>query len=219
MGPLLSAGIARGGWAKTGRRWEIPLGTLVLADQPLQGEGTPPRLVCPSQRAPGPGTDLVPSCRASRRDCGPLGLTLQLEGKGPRLKAGDAAHGSARSTSLQLSGTAPSGLGVGSQGAKAASRAGKSGHVTWLGKSKRTACVWERGKSDVDNESPVSLTSLAHGRGACSEKEIVEKRGNGSCCVLGSSHCQPDSCPRLGAGSAIGPCRHPSRAFHWEIVR
>lgn len=87
-------------------------------------------------------------------------------------------------TVLQLPGQPRQGWGwapcpgaAGRTGAKPASRAGKSGSVTWLEKSKRTACISENGKSDLDNESPVSLTSLAHGLGAHSEREIVQKWG------------------------------------------
>ena len=229
VGPLLPAGVARGGWAKgcpfpwpeVGRRWEIPLGSLTLGDQPLQGGGTPPGLSVPAKE-PQPGHR---SCVLLCQPAGAWspkavsGLALQLEGRGPRLKPGDAGHGSAPSADLQSCAAAPqdgpAGAGGGlpiqeeqaGQGAKPASRAGKSGSVTWLEKSKRTACVSENGKSDLDNESPVSLTSLARGLGARSEREIVQKRGNGLCRAPGSSHCQPDSYPRLGAGSAVGPSR------------
>lgn len=101
-------------------------------------------------------------------------------------------------------------------GAKPASRAGKSGSVTWLEKSKCTACISENGKSDLDNESPVSLTSLAHGLGARSEREIVQKQGNGSCRALGSSHCSPT----LGWVWEVLLARADlNRTFHWEILK
>lgn len=128
-----------------GQRWEgdgkSPLGLLCWVISPSRMERHPPL----------PGLS-VPAKEPQRwhRSCTLLpcqpaglqslkaasGLALQLEGRGPRLKPGDAAHGAAPSTDLQNCAAAPRtaspGLGVGSlsrssrqDGSKACQQSGK----------------------------------------------------------------------------------------------
>lgn len=198
-----------------------------------QGGGTPP---CPSSSVP--AKEPQPWHRSCAflpcQPAGPWsreavsGLTLRLEGRGPRLEPRDAAHGSAPPPAAKLCRSSPGRPrqgwggaprpGAAGPGAEAASRAGKLGSVTWLEESKCTACISENGKSDPDNERPVSLTSPAHGLRARSGRGIAQGWRNGSCCALGSSQASPTAFLGWGQEGLLA-CADLNRTFHWDVPR
>lgn len=87
----------------------------------------------------------------------------------------------------------------------------------WQEKSKRAARLSENGKSDLDNESPVSLT-LARGLGARLEREVAPERGKGLSRAPGSPRHHSHRCLGWERGELL-VWADLGRAFHWAIPK